>query len=88
MKGKTSEHLAKLGASCLIMKKRRGHCAESDVRSNSEKYLSCNKKENIGTLGRVGREVSNNAKCRIHRMELDIQSPTGHPRYVREIFES
>ena len=33
MKGKTSEHSAKLGASCPIMKKHRGHCAESDIRS-------------------------------------------------------
>ena len=30
---KTSEHLAELGVSCLIMQKRHGHCAESDVRS-------------------------------------------------------
>ena len=51
MKGKTSEHSAELGASCPIMKKRRGHCAALDVCSNSEKYLSRNKKENIGTLG-------------------------------------
>ena len=33
MKGKTSEHLAELGVSCLIIQKRRGHCAESDIRS-------------------------------------------------------
>ena len=28
---KTSEHLAELGVSCPIMKKRHGHCAESDI---------------------------------------------------------
>ena len=53
----------------------------------SEKYLSRNKKENIGTLGQVGCEVSDNAQRRIHRTELDIRSPTGRPRYVGEIFE-
>ena len=62
---KTSECSAELGVSCLIMQKHHGHCAELDVCSISEKYLSCNKKENIGTLGRVGRKVSENAKCRI-----------------------
>ena len=56
MKGKRLECLAELGVSCPIMKKCRGHHAESDVwsqpdiRSISEKYLSCNKRENIGTL--------------------------------------
>ena len=88
MKGKTLEHSAELGTSCPIMKKCRGHCAESDVHSKSEKYLSHNKKENIGTLSRVGCEVSDNAKRPIHRTELDIRSLTGRPRYVGEIFES
>ena len=85
MKGKTLEHSAKLGASCLIMKKRCSHCAESDVRSNSEKYLSRSKKENIGTLSRVGRELSNNAKHHIHCMELDIWSPTRRLQCRRNI---
>ena len=85
---KTLEHSAKLGVSCPKMKKHRSHCTESDVHSISEKYLSHNKKENIGTLGQVGCEVSDNAKCHIHCTELDIRSPTGHPWYVREIFKS
>ena len=33
MKGKTLDHSAELGMSCLIMRKRHGHCAELDVRS-------------------------------------------------------
>ena len=41
---KTLEHSAELGASCPIMQKHRGHCAESDICSISEKYLNCNKK--------------------------------------------
>ena len=85
---KTSEHSAELGASCPIMKKRCGHCAESDVHSISEKYLSRNKKENIRTLGQVGREVSDNAKRHIHCTELDIRSLTRRPWYVGEIFKS
>ena len=47
------------------MKKRCSHRVELDIRSQpdmcsiSEKYLSCNKRENIGTLGQVGCKVSN-----------------------------
>ena len=57
-----------------------------DVRSISEKYLSRNKKENIRTLTQVGHKVSDNTKHCIHCTELDIQSLTGHPWYVGEIF--
>ena len=77
-KRKTSEHLAELGAKRPIMQNATSITwswtsgVRPDVRGMSEKYLSHNKKENIRTLGRVGCEVSDNAKCRIHRTELDI----------------
>ena len=59
-KGKTSDRSAELGTSCPIMQKRRGHCAESDVRSPtavrriSEKYLTCNKRKTSGHLPKLG----------------------------------
>ena len=65
--------------SCLIMKKRRSHCTESDVWSQPdicgilEKYSRCNKRENIGTLSRVGRECPIMNKCCSHRTESDVR---------------
>ena len=53
-----------------------------------EGKVKCYERKNIGTLGRIGRKLSDNEKTLWPLRRVGHPELTGRPRYVGEIFES